>query len=540
MVGALFLSTSGLNSFLSQDSWVRVSSGPGTVRKLAKDLNVGDIVVAENQYINKSLEEIDVALEDSLRYRMAKEELHAKNSKGRNIKKFRVMLWSGFLGEKAKSLESKILLEEEDFSNALYSEFESLLMDYVDVKEDAVRKWLKGDTHSPDNWSTFGRLAEINPEFKAIDNSFGKDNGYHASYQLYVGLRRYIRAYLSMRKLQGSGKPFKFSGTGKYSTEVEMIVKKFFQEIDSKHDGVRIIDLKQVKPASGKQSAAGNNKEVHLSRGIFIDNGTVDLGKPTIPMKQIVDENYIVGVAHYDGLLAYIQKKCASENISSIGYFHNFMQSYFAMKLMPKSSYSRTAFEFNMEILFRPNRKYSRETLMFAMEDSYKKFYEHLADGKVDSIFGLPPNTFANLTDIMISLHAVLPKAYYSLKSIDLQLKIQKYNFDHAANKKERVAARVNIDGLKQKITGYESYLMQNYSIGFDSRQLLFTYYKQAGSLKPYSHIEQVSKADLLSFKASCEADGLTFFTYRQCSEVLESLGIGAVISLIGKRNFPI
>ena len=87
----LLLETALLNSFVGEDSWIYVKLGEGYVRKKARDLQEGDLVVVNNQGINKTLGEVEPILEQSIRYSMAKRDLHATNRGGKDIKRFRIL-----------------------------------------------------------------------------------------------------------------------------------------------------------------------------------------------------------------------------------------------------------------------------------------------------------------------------------------------------------------------------------------------------------------------------------------------------------------
>src|SRR3989338_4423464 len=104
----LLIETTFFNTFLDPDSLIYVRAGNDFVRKKARDLNRGDLVVIQNEAIHKTLEEIIPILEESMRYKIAKETIHEKNCNDEYIPKLRILLLEGLVDPETSELKKKI------------------------------------------------------------------------------------------------------------------------------------------------------------------------------------------------------------------------------------------------------------------------------------------------------------------------------------------------------------------------------------------------------------------------------------------------
>src|SRR3989338_7213617 len=106
MGGAVYsVSADGFNTFVGEDTHVKILAGGSIVEKLGRDLQEGDLFVVKRNSVNISREQVFNGLEDSLRYRMARETFSETNSDGRHITKLRTLFLMGLAGLPPGSLD---------------------------------------------------------------------------------------------------------------------------------------------------------------------------------------------------------------------------------------------------------------------------------------------------------------------------------------------------------------------------------------------------------------------------------------------------
>src|SRR3989344_2967906 len=139
MASVLSVTTTSMNSFLGSETRVPVLLGKSYTVKLARDLHPGDILVGRDEFIDKTLEDVEPILDQDQRYHRARLSVHEVNRNGDSIPRLRTLLLRGLVNHDA-TLESTILKEEgDDFGLDQYHSFAEQVHSAVQgVQEEAV------------------------------------------------------------------------------------------------------------------------------------------------------------------------------------------------------------------------------------------------------------------------------------------------------------------------------------------------------------------------------------------------------------------
>ncbi len=541
----LVLETLLLNDSANPESWIDVIIGDSKVRKKVKDLNEGDSVGVYNEGIEKSLGEIDSALEElSLRYRLAKYSLHTKNNQDVLIKNFRILLLKGLADPTTEFLEQKIMLESGfDFSREEYSSFESRILSVVhNVKEGAVRKWLSGETLSPKDWKNFERLSSINPEFKLIYDSLNEEFGYFSNWQVYVGLRTTIRSYLAKRheksreikKENQESSDSEFKESGKYKAEIELILKRYINEIDH---NVSSASITKIRAPENVRDYEHSDTGINLKRGLFL--GQTD--RPCLDMTKVREINYILSHALYDGLNRYVLRKIESDQIpKDLEILFSAFQMHLFKKTIKISSFESSFFEQIIESA-EINEK-QRFVLDKSLDILHSAFIEDLKNGRIEMMFDLKPNTFLNLIDIINVYRSAMPRSYYDLQILNTAKKIKEleiiYNQEMQSNRKIIRPLISELKKMDDKIKSKKDYLRTNYSLSETQKFFVLTYYTAKRGPIDIRHRFGPEIEDLRSAKQLYESLGVEFLSREFTHSVLTILGVPDAIKLYDEKQF--
>lgn len=536
----LLLETVLMNSFIGEDSWVYVKVVDGYVRKKGRDLQVGDLVVVNNEGIHKELKDVEPALEQSMRYRVAKRTLHETNRNGQDIKRFRILLLNGLVDPTTSNLEQRIMLEGDDFSTSDYFSFKDRAMPYVfGVEENAVREWLKGNTLAPRDWRNFARLAPINKEFEAIDKSFGQSSGYYAAYQLFTGLRRTIMAYIAKRtgvikeSATDTDTPDYAHVSGKYAKEIELVVGHFMQEVDRTKSATRITRIKPVE-ITKEEGKAREKPDPNLKRGVFVG----ELNLSLMDMNQIRQELYILDNALYDALNTYSLHKLMTEEpiTSETVFLLPTLSIYLFTRLINPSSIENRIFENNLEAMLKYGS--NRSAVTKKLDNYYSMFLRELQEGQVDGVLSVEDNTTAHLVDLVNRYRSAMPRAYFERRILDVDIKlstaelVQQREPRNVRREKERGRER-----LIQRFRSIEKYLLDTYSLRPNPKNFFLSYLND-NTVHEVTQVKDLTDAELRAVKRQFELQGARFYTRDETISVLSKVGIPDAIKIYDPKTF--
>lgn len=565
----LLVETALTTAFVAKNSDVYVKIGNNYVRKKARDLQKGDLVIVNNEGINKRLEDIIPILEQSMRYSVAKETLHKANAEGKEIKKFRILLLEGLADKSTQNLEKKIMQEYGyDFSEKEYSMFKDRVLGYgVNVKDDAVIEWLKGTTLAPRDWNNFSCLIPLDTEFQSIADSYGKDSGYYAAYQLFTGLRRTIMSYIAKRTGAPNNlaeKPHKYYSDipGKYRKEIGMVVGHFMEEVDNTKSATRITKIKPIEVGEadkeeGREIYSGGS-EPHLKKGVF----TGELGLPLQDINQIREELGILDNTLHNALNLYVFNKLKvqikKEEIKNLEMVARqpTLSVYLFTKLVRIAPAEKSVFKTDFKAL---SVYYKDSDELYKMLNRYYSiFLDELCKGQVDSTLGIETNTTANLIDLVNQYRSGMPKAYFELKDISIQKNISETLHEHLLNEyhlkdalgfksrdeRKELERRINslgkqAEGLGKRYYLLEKYLEETYSLKQDDKhffipphptELIEESIKERGMETTYRELSEV--------KENLRREGAVFYKKNEVENILNKLGVGSAINLFGPEVF--
>lgn len=546
--GKLLLETTLLNSFVGEDSWTYVRVGDSFVKKKARDLQEGDSVVVNNEAIHKTLEDIEPVLEQSVRYSIAQRTLHEQNRNGQDIKRFRILLLRGFTDTNTPNLEQKIMQESDDFSPQEYSAFRSMILQYVSgVGESAVQEWLRGNTLAPRDWNNFARLSPINAEFQHIADSFGRDIGYYAAYQLYVGLRRTIMSYIAKRTGVHSNRiPVEHESnadtSGKYKQEIEQVVSHFLQEVDKTRSTARIIRIKHTETPKEKGHAKVT-PEPHLTKGVV----TEQLNVPVLNMNEVRDFSYILNHALYDALNLYtLARNQKIDDLLDVGLSDAIIivplfTPYTFTRLVKKAPVERDTFESNLEGVLRLLRL-RRDYAIDVLNKEVSNFLDKLKDGEVDKILGVEYNTVANLVDLVNHYRNALPKSHFDAVNLRFHLICEQAYLSFLAEKKAprelRRKKEKEILKMSKRLESLKRYNEETYSLSEKSKSLLIPYINDRRGLLKDGDLKEIPTQELARLKRQYESEGVQFYTKGEVMRMLNKFGIGQAIKIYNPKSF--
>ncbi len=554
MTQTIFIETTVLNSFLGEESDVYIKIGDHFVRKKGRDLQEGDKLVVKTESIDKDPEEVYAVLDhQSVRYRVAKNALFESNNKGRAIPRLRTLLWRGMADPKIQGLEAKVLLENDDFAQGEYRDVADVLNDIVSVTRGTVQTWLKGEVIAPEDWENFKALSSIGEnegtELATIYCSKDQNVGFHAAYQLYVGLRSTIMSYLAKRtgeersRNKGNAGQRNASQKGKYTPEIEAVVRMFIDEIDHHYVAARVTKIKSIEKGS-ENSTEKEQPDPNLSKGIVT---TKPIKGILLPMQMMRDIHVVLENAFYDVLNKYIKEKknaiFSTANPLENFFVFNGFQTYSSMQLLPYDRTRSYAHEITVKTCVNEGHQFHKKEAEQRVKDQYQYFMEDLAAGKIDEHCNLKQGTIAKMIDTMNQYEHALPKSYYEIRALSLDFNLNSIKMK--VNNKDRRITRRNAERemvrLERRVGALEKYVAKEY--GLHNNKWMFIRYHESRAIVEnppldYGYVATTDSISLGRSKQRYEREGFHFFTRDETLFLLACAGCQELINVYDKNNF--
>jgi len=249
--------------------------------KPAADLNIGERVLFEKEYITATLDDVEPFLIRSKRYAEAKNALHEINKQGRYIPLLRCLLWRG-LQKGNPDLEAKILLEEQDFLGKEYSAGINTVQEAMTAVNmepltySGTKNWLDGTTLAPDNWNKFGALERINPKFSSFKVDESNRQSLFFLYKLYTTVRRGVMHYLDKPNFKHSEEECKDEhkiSRISLAEEIDLVLEHFVKDVNKDQALAQILQIDKIFEDEPTYKKA--RKENTLARGIVRGRGKI-------------------------------------------------------------------------------------------------------------------------------------------------------------------------------------------------------------------------------------------------------------------------
>ncbi len=562
MTNTLFIETTVLNSFLGEDSDVYVKIDNHFVRKKGRDLQEGDKIVVKIENIDKNPEEVYTVLDKhSVRYRLAKDILFENNSEERAIPKLRTLLWRSMADPRTQNLEAKVLLKNDDFTQGEYRDVADVLRDVVSVTRGTVQTWLAGEVIAPETWENFNALSSIGgdegKEFAAIYHSKDHNTGFHAAYKLYVGLRSTIMSYLAKRtgeerdnsKRNRNMELRNASQKGKYTPEIEAVVRMFIDEIDHNYVAARVMKIKTVEKGS-KTTDEKESPDPNLSKGIVATKPTKGIA---LPMQLIRDTHYLLETALIDILTTYADKSIFDiQNLEEYVVFSN-ARLYQLTQLLPVDRTMHDGYTILVETIrndarTRGSHKEQIEQQLKEIEqqpkERYHQFMKDLGTGKVDELCHVKAGTIAELIDTINQYSSALPQRYYEMRSLMIKMNLASLRIsDPKSGRKEKREAKREEEQYEQKINAIDKYLIREYNL-HNTKHIFWRYHSGniLSTLNKYSPkfiTEETRNPSKLQYaKQQYIQIGFRFFTRNETLFLLARAGYQDLITVYDKNAF--
>lgn len=385
------------------------------LEKDAIDLNIGDMVVYKNEYIETTLDEAKKFLELSPRYVRAKTEVMEKNSKNEYIPILRTELWRGILAKKASysnSLESIIKKEDEDFCNSDYDEAIEMIgnaisEDGIEISKEAIKNWLKGETYAPRDWRIFSSLAKINPTFKEFDESNKCFDGKYSNYKLFVTKHQEAVRNLpkTLAKLMGK----EFAGEQEADEEVELIINELMERKSREYSLARVIEIEKLRSKNPKVREVRRNPACKLSRGIETKKPSLDItSKGT---DEFMRDYFFINCLFSTSLDIYIDYSHPKE-------FEPFILRNNKFKGYQEGIKQLFSEKYNQPETYRTSHGFRRMEFLMDKDDARINHAEKLADlllddlakGKFDEKFLLPRDSYRRLLEAEYKIMIIRPR----------------------------------------------------------------------------------------------------------------------------------
>ena len=425
MVIGFYLEHSAGESLVKGDPLIHTYQGPGEYFvERTSDLNLGSRMPVEA--IKKELKDLEPLFLKRLRYMNAHEELHYINSKGETVKKFRVLLLRGLSGNN-QSLESKIMLENGDFSKDDYEMFKDKVYalrptaNSIPMARNSLDIWFTKNVGLRD-WENFELLASINPEFRAIYESYGKEEGFHAAYMLYTGVRRHLR-----RRME-SDEPFKLPERDerkpktKLQEEIDAICDMIFAEYDDYFKAAIITKIISIET---------QEEWNRLVERLGTSTVNVYAGKPRVKsyrevnISELLNTESVLKECLGNALYAYF------DEVNRINIFLPKKESipllelagYFVCKAIVSIVEISPA---EKQMLYEPHPAVKRyiETKVNDnnLEVLMRQFSDNLRTGRADQLLGLPRYSLSDLAEALNNTRSSIPKSYYTWERVNVDI----------------------------------------------------------------------------------------------------------------------
>ena len=535
----LCLETTLMNSFLNSESWVYVKLDHEIyVRKRASDLQEGDLVVVQNDSINKTLEEIEPALEQSARYSGAKAGTERTNDQGESTTLLRALLLEGLVSDDP-DIEAKIMKRAgADFTLEEYVGFKDKLVSYgLSVEPNTVMNWLKGRTHAPIDPENLRKLVAVNPALGKLADSHGKDTGFYADFTVWSETRSVVRNYIAHRTGEHSGKSrtgSRASTNRQYGYEIGLVVGHFMDEVTEETSAARI--LKISRPGRDHNGKPRKVRVDHdkIGKGVVLEK----LGVALADMDTIIEEEYLVSntladsITHISSILSAnrIARLRGEDPMQLVTRYTNLYQLVFfgtLMELVKQNSdmrypYNRIASDFPDGV--GVGREIQEEIISkIKRGESFK--------------LRVRGQTVSHLVDHTNRYRGAIPKTLSELRAARYELGI--LGSTRKALSREEIKREPR---LRKLLESQKRYLLREYGFREQTKFLLLHHFESGGG--------NAQERDLLSlgqdetpdkmrlYKSQQEALGISFYTRPEVVAVLNRLGVGDAIHFFNPITF--
>jgi hypothetical protein len=252
------------------------------VSKCAKDLAEGDKVRWNREFIQKTLDEVDLVLSaQSGRYASSREMVMEQNSARVWIPKLRVHL----LESMTNASRAQILLEGTDITPEEYRAVSNMaherILEYSSMHSldpvcwDTVLNWVSGKVIAPAEKRFFDALGSFNPVLSEIYLDFVGNGPWSEAYSIYTNLRKVAMSYISDLQLKegnGSGKRRRKGEGLDFGPELSAVVEAFGEEMRSRFIDVEVLGNETLR-LDKKKISKKRGMEPHLFRGIAKADG---------------------------------------------------------------------------------------------------------------------------------------------------------------------------------------------------------------------------------------------------------------------------
>ncbi len=377
--------------------------------KPAADLNIGERVLFEKEYITATLDDVEPFLTKSKRYAEAKNALHEINKQGQYIPKLRCLLWRG-LQENSPGLEARILLEEQDFSGKEYGAAINTTKETIEaaniksLTHSGTKNWLDGTTLAPGNWDKFRALEKINPKFSSFKVDESNRQSLFFLYKLYTTVRRGIMHYLDKPNFKHSEEEredeHKISRIS-LAEEIDLVLEHFVKDVNKDQALAQVLQIEKIFENEPIYQKA--RKENTLARGIVRGRGQINENEK-IKFKQVVINNGLIAT-----LFSRVLEKIETPEVSAdckgwlgVNIINEYLSNegenrYGDLRLAGISSLS----------------KYVNDASRFEL--FAKNYLNKIFDGTLDAELGLNFGTIKRLLDICKQYYQNTPKALIAI-----------------------------------------------------------------------------------------------------------------------------
>lgn len=398
------------------------------LEKQAIDLNAGDSVIYQKEYIQTTLDEVDPLLELAPRYMHAKRQITEKNNSNNYVPLLRTNLWRGFLAYKKEyndSLESIIKKEAQDFGDLEYDEAlgcinNLLCSDGIEMSQTSIRNWLKGDTYAPREWKIFNSLSKINPIFNEFnENDRGFDGRYY-NYKFFVIARQTVMRTLARLKgieFKGQTQELPIEKEDRWKIrlddEIGIVVRSLMEDKGKDYALARIVSVEKLHPKHPSIRAIKKNPEDKLSRGIETNKAGLEIRKKGLI--EFLDDFFAVNSlfshltdsyidSHYKKEFEPFIVKDGKGNIK--GYSEGLKHLFLARYNEPESYKSGMAFQRMQNLLELNSEKiiYSDKLAELLVADVFS--------GRIDGHFKIQRDSFKKLLEAEYKLRAARPRIF--------------------------------------------------------------------------------------------------------------------------------
>lgn len=460
----LLIETTAGNTIVDVDSLVgSYVSGKNVFVKPAKDVNIGEKVSFEKQFVYKTLQDIEKDLLDSPRYRAARNRLYVKNE------------------AKEQTAISYILnntlllkgLNENEKINKLYEVMGKK------VTKQTVKDWLSGETVMPE-FENLGLILNVFPELDTIPsndetearlhiyrkmmlNDFydgfkrKKEDGLaYPLYDLYMNIRRGIMRYVAEPKGKGDGEKKEHKKTAEnvpLSPEIDIVVKKYFDDVSDKIISARVTGIKEIE--SKEALKLTGEKHEKLKKGVVKIKPE---NKREFLEKNGLNEVSLVDILNDFHSISYVSGK----------YVKNIVKEKFNKDIGEKVA----SFIFTEKIMKNLNPKYKplvQIGLKIHSKENIEKFKEGLKNiqwlgGALENLISIDEhNIVESISSLQANIVQTFPDTYlsyaecfaeisdaYKSSIISGRLSIPKRDYDKKMNERKKIKKELqDVYGLK-------------------------------------------------------------------------------------------